>query len=515
MANRIWIPALALGAAAVFGAGSLGVFESSGDVGITPVGGKTEFNAATGEYRVTGGGANVWGTADAFQFAYRKLTGDVAITADVRFVGAGAVAHRKAALMIRQSLDPDSAYADVAVHGDGLTSLQFRPAAGAATQEIRSELKGPVRLRIERRGARFTMLVGAPGEELKAAGPATVEIADPVYAGLAVCSHDANILETAVFSGVRVEPLGARAAPPPRHSSKISIYDLERRSVRTVFVAKEIWEAPNWSRDGRFLLVNARGKLFRLPLDTARSEPQPLDLDPSLRCNNDHDFSPDGKRIAFSASSPASRQSQVYVAGADGSNPRLVAPAVPSYFHGWSPDGRFLAYVGQRSGRYNLFRVPAGGGEEQRLTSNAPYDDGPDYSPDGKWIYFNSNRSGGWDIWRMPADGAGPGDAKAERVTDDEWEDWFPHPSPDGRWMLVFSFPKGTTGHNDRMPGVQLRLFPLPGVTLRPVKPQVLTTFFGGQGTVNVNSWSPDSKRFAFVIYEPLAEGLTPPPAAP
>lgn len=295
--------------------------------------------------------------------------------------------------------------------------------------------------------------------------------------------------------------LGA-GAQPRKFSSKVSILDLKTNSVRTVYQANEVVEAPNWSRDGKFLLINKGGKLWRVPV--AGGDPEAVALDDSLRCNNDHDLSPDGKLIALSASTTSSRGSQVYVANADGSGVRLVAPKVPSYFHGWSPDGKYLAFVGQREGKFNLFRVPVGGGEEERLTSASPYDDGPDYSRDGKWIYYNSNKSGGWDIWRMPADGAGPNDAKAERVTSDDLEDWFPHPSPNGKWMLVFSFPKGTPGHNDRGPGMQLRLFPMPGAKLKPMKPKVLLTFFGGQGTINVNSWSPDSKQFAFVIYAPL-----------
>ena len=164
-----------------------------------------------------------------------------------------------------------------------------------------------------------------------------------------------------------------------------------------------------------------------------------------------------------------------------------------------------MLFRSQRDGIFQLFRPPAAGGAEQRLTTKG-YDDGPEYSPDGKWIYFNSNRSGGWDIWRMPADGAGPDDAKAERVTSDELEDWFPHFSPDGKSMLVFSFPKGTKTHNEKLEGVCLRLMPAPGARLKPAKLTVLTTFFGGQGTINVNSWSPDSKRFAYVIYEPLGK---------
>jgi len=274
-----------------------------------------------------------------------------------------------------------------------------------------------------------------------------------------------------------------------------------------VYQADNVIEAPNWSRDGKFLLVNTGGNLFRLPAGGA-GEPQleRINLgEGGYRCNNDHDFSADGKMLGFSASSPTARQSQVYVAPSDGSGVKLLTTATTaSYFHGWSPDGQWLAFVGQRDNKFELFRVPVGGGAEQRLTSKGGYDDGPEYSPDGKWIYFNSNRSGGWDIWRMPPDGAGPNDAKAAQVTNDELEDWFPHISPDGKWLLVFSFPKGTATHNDKMEGVVLRLMPLPGNELKPAKVEVLTKFFGGQGTINVNSWSPDSKKFAYVVYEPI-----------
>ena len=155
---------------------------------------------------------------------------------------------------------------------------------------------------------------------------------------------------------------------------------------------------------------------------------------------------------------------------------------------------------------FNIFRIPLGGGGEQRLTSRPVADDGPDYSPDGKWIYINSNRFGGWDIWRFPPEGAGQGDAKAERITSDELEDWFPHPSPDGKWMVFLSFPKGTSGHNVKT-NVQLRMIPMPPDAAgkgAASSIQVLTQIFGGQGSINVNSWSPDSKKFAFVSYELL-----------
>src|SRR5947209_20311546 len=164
----VWMVGLSLWAQPA--GGPVGAFESHGDLGVTPKTGAIEYDAAKSEYRVTGGGSNIWGTEDAGYFAWKRLTGDVTFTADVHFAGAGAVGHRKAVLMVRQDTTPGSAYADVALHGDGLTSLQFRPAAGAATQEIRSTVTGPVRIRIERRGNQFTIFAGKPGDELAASG---------------------------------------------------------------------------------------------------------------------------------------------------------------------------------------------------------------------------------------------------------------------------------------------------------------------------------------------------------
>ena len=174
----------------------------------------------------------------------------------------------------------------------------------------------------------------------------------------------------------------------------------------------------------------------------------------------------------------------------------------PSYFHGWSPDGKWLSYVANRDMKqYDVYRVSVDGGAEQRLTVDPAYDDGTDYSPDGKWIYFNSDRGNDWNIWRIPAEGAGPNDSLAQRVTNDDLEDWFPHPSPDGKLLIYLSFPAGTVGHNDRNLPVKLRMIPMPGDTITPVEPTVLVELIGGQGTINVNSWSPDSRRFGYVAY--------------
>ena len=319
-----------------------------------------------------------------------------------------------------------------------------------------------------------------------------------VVAGLVIAGAGVS-----VGAGQAQPAAQAPAAPqPPRFSSRIMIYDTHLRRITEVFRAEnEIWEAPNWSRDGKYLLPNSGGRIYQLAAD-GLTPPQPINLHPDLRANNDHDFSPDGTRLAISASTPTSKGSQIFVANADGSNHRLIVSTVPSYFHGWSPDGKYLSFVANRDMKqYDLYRVPAEGGAEERLTVDPAYDDGTDYSPDGKWIYFNSDRGGGWNVWRMPADGAGPNDQRAQRVTNDELEDWFPHPSPDGKSLIFLSFPAKTVGHNDRHLPIKLRMIPMPGDTIAPAQPTVLVELIGGQGTINVNSWSPDSRRFAYVAY--------------
>ncbi len=480
--------------------GTLGAFTDHQDIGATPKAGTAEFGAGTKEYRVTGGGANIWGKVDAFQFLYTKVSGDVTLTADVHFVGEGVEHHRKAALMIRQSLEPDAPYADVALHGDGLTSLQYRETAGDVTKEIRSDLKAPVRIRIQRRGNQFTIAAGSPAEELKPSGPVTVNLQDPVYVGLAVGSHNADVIETAVFSNVTLQQ-GTEQKPVPIKRSSVSVYDLKDKSVKVIYSADQMIEAPTYSPDGKYVLVNSKGDLWKLPIGSAHPAMEKIPLGYISRCNNDKGISPDGKLIAFS-SGATGHGSQVYTVSSDGGTPNMVVSETPSYFHAFSPDGKWLAVVAQRNNNFDLFRLPAGGGDQQRLTSSPGYDDGPDYSPDGKWIYFNSDRSGKWEVWRMPAEGAGPDDKNAQQVTSNEdEEDWFPHCSPDGKWLVFIAFPKGTAGHNAHL-DVKLQMIPLPGDHVERQPAQTLATFFGGQGTINVNSWSPDSRKIGFVSYE-------------
>ena len=184
----------------------LGIFTNEGSVGQTPPGCKAEYDTSKGEYRITGGGANMWGATDAFYFVWKKASGDVTLTADIQWVGTSAAEHRKAVLILRQSLDPGSPYADAVSHGNGLTSLQFRGAPNEQTYQIVAAEDGPSRLRIVKKGSRFTMYFGKPGADLKSSGPVEfVTLQGPFYVGLGVCSHVATTLETAVFSNVKLE----------------------------------------------------------------------------------------------------------------------------------------------------------------------------------------------------------------------------------------------------------------------------------------------------------------------
>ncbi len=322
-----------------------------------------------------------------------------------------------------------------------------------------------------------------------------------VLASLVACVA-AALSQASGVAGPIQNPVPALNAPL-HIRSHLTIYDLRDRSIHVLYTADRLIQSPNWSRDGSFLLANSDGVLYRFNITNPTASPLRLGLDPVYFCNNDHGISPDSRLLAFSAIAKGASGSQVYLADADGSNPHLIVSETPSFYHGWSPDGRWIAFVSERAGNYDIYRIPAAGGPKQRLTSNPSHDDGPDYSADGKWIYINSDRSGSEQIWRFPADGAGDHDEKAEQITNDEFENWFPHPSPNGKWLVFLSFPNGTPGHNARV-GIRLRMLPLKGNKIVETQPQVLAEFFGGQGTINVNSWSPDSMRFAFVSYEML-----------
>jgi TolB protein len=288
--------------------------------------------------------------------------------------------------------------------------------------------------------------------------------------------------------------------------SRIFIYDMHDSRSHLVYTDDSIWEAPNWSPDGKYLISNHNGGIYKLVLkQDGTATPEKLSIPAELSCNNDKALSPDGKKLAFSASSTTAKGSEVYLADSSGANAKQMTFESPSYFHGWSPDNKTLAFVAQRkgSGQYDIYGMPVTGGSEVQLTSNIHQDDGPDYSPDGKWIYINSDRSGKQAVWRFPASGAGPNDAKAQMVVSDMLEDWFPHVSPDGTKLVYIGYPSGTPTHNPRDVHIALKLVAINHDKVATTQ-KLLVEAMGGQGSMNVNSWAPDSMRFAYVTYEAL-----------
>lgn len=470
-------------------AAPVGMFEGHGDVGTVLHAGSAEYDSAKQAYTITGSGENMWSVADAFQFVWKKVSGDVTLTADISFATPGGNAHKKAVLILRQSLDADSIYADVALHASGLTSLQFRDEKGGLTREVQSNQSAPRRLRIARRGEYVYMaLSGDAGEPRVAGGWLRIPLQGTFYVGIGVCSHDKDVMEKAVFSNVVLEtPSHAQVSQATLYSALETIA-IDSADRRVSYLAAGRFEAPNWTRDGKAFLFNRDGRIERLPV--SGGSPEVVDTGSAVRCNNDHGISPDSTQLVISDNSQEEHNSIVYIVPIGGGAPRRITQKSPSYWHGWSPDGRTLAFVGQRNGEFDIYAIPAAGGDETRLTTAKGLDDGPEYSPDGKYVYFNSERTGHMQIWRMKADGS-----EQEQVFSDDLNNWFPHISPDGQWMVFLTYAADVIGHPENK-DVMLRL-----MSLGDKKITVLAKLFGGQGTINVPSWSPDSTRLAFVSY--------------
>lgn len=277
--------------------------------------------------------------------------------------------------------------------------------------------------------------------------------------------------------------------------SIVETFSLATGSVREVLVAEGRIEAPNWSPDGRWLLVNAGGRLYRLPLEAPLLEP--IETGAALRCNNDHGFSPDGATIWLS-SHHEGQGSQIYRIPVAGGAPQRISPAAPSWWHAISPDGGLLAYPAVRGAARVLdictldLNGPDGQPRETRLTRGEGHSDGPDFSADGRRIYWNTDRTGHAQIWVMNTDGSGQ-----RQLFADDHVNWFPHPSPSGRHLVYLAYPPGTEGHPADLP-VALVLCDPEGGNRRRIR-----EFTGGQGTMNVPNWAPDGQAFAYVRYEP------------
>jgi hypothetical protein len=476
----------------------LGDFDAHGDVGAPKVAGSAAYNPVSQEYTIAAAGSNMWAQRDEFHFVWKRLTGDFILQTRVQLIGKGAEAHRKAGLIVRATQDHDAAYADGIVHGDGLTSLQYRRHKGAITEEKQAAIKSADVLQLERRGSTLIFSAAKFGEPFIETEVSDIDLGNEVFVGLAVCSHNADVVERAVFSNVRIIRPAKPDFVPYRDyiGSVLELLEVQTGRRLVIHRSQQPFEAPNWTSDGSALIYNSsgrgetRGRLFRF--DLATRQPTLIETGALNRANNDHVLSFDGTMLGISNGSGA--ESAIYTVAAAGGTPKRITPPVPSpsYLHGWSPDGKWLVYTGGRNKEFDIYKIASdGGGTEIRLTDTVGLDDGPEYSPDGKYIYFNSVRGGAtMQIWRMTEDGKNP-----EQITNDELNNWFPHISPDGQSIAFISFPKDVDpSDHPYYKRVYLRLMAVGGGT-----PKVIAYVYGGQGTINVPSWSPDGRMIAFV----------------
>jgi Tol biopolymer transport system component len=273
--------------------------------------------------------------------------------------------------------------------------------------------------------------------------------------------------------------------------SSVEIYNVKTGEARVIWQTERLVEAPNYAPDGSYLLLNDEGLLYRLALDGS-AKVEHVDTGFATACNNDHGISPDGTRIVISDKVEFGK-SAIYTLPIEGGAPQLVTTNHPSYWHGWSPDGKELAYCGIRGDLFDIYTIDVTGGEERRLTNGEGRNDGPDYSADGRWIYFNSSRTGLMQIWRIHPDGTG-----VEQVTHDNYGNWFAHPSPNNDKVVLISYDPDVFDH-PRDKHVRMRMMDMDGGNLT-----TLFELFGGQGSINVPNWSPDGDEFAYVRYFPV-----------
>lgn len=300
--------------------------------------------------------------------------------------------------------------------------------------------------------------------------------------------------------------MGLYAQNSVQVTSYLEIYDLETREHHVIKEFPFLIEAPNWTPDGEWLVVNRGGKIYKIAPDGSTDLIE-INTGAITQCNNDHVISADGKWLSISSNDPNARgySSYVYILPFEGGEPRKITPEGPSYLHGISPNGKEIAYCAFRgpNNEQDIYVMPVKGGKEVRLTDAPGLDDGPEYSPDGKQIWFNSVRTGRMQVWRMDKNGKN----QMQMTFDEDMNSWFPHISPDGEKVVYIAYHDYEIDPGDHLANlnVQLRMIPAAGG-----EPEVLTELFGGQGTINVNSWSPDSKKFAYVSYR-LTEEMTAP----
>ncbi len=502
MKKILIINLLLLGTAIIMAQNPVGIFSSHADIGKPKLSGNASYNTDDQSYNLKGAGYNIWFGRDEFHYAYNKIKGDFILTGNFKILGKGVDPHRKIGWMVRANEGDDAAHMTATVHGDGMIAMQWRRMRGAHMRDPQDEIftkkSATEIIQLERLGKVFIMRVANAGEPLQEIGRTDgIEMPDEVRAGIFMCSHNPDVVEEGQAWNVRIEQ-----TVPDTHNgyrdgilgSKMEIMNVFDGKRKVVYEDNGRFEAPNWMPDGKNLLFNQGGSIYTILL--IGGTPSMLNTGAAKRNNNDHVISFDGKWLAISShrDGMTGGGSTIYYLPLNGGEPKIVTDSTPSYLHGWSKDGKEVIYTAQRISKnpiYNIYKKPISGGAEVQLTHlTKGLADGPECSPDGKYIYYNCTASGTMQLWRMKMDGSEP-----TQLTFDEYNNWFAHVSPDNKWIAFLSFPN-TIDPTDHpfYKRVMLRLMPVNGGA-----PKVIGYLYGGQGTINTPSWSPDSKSIAFV----------------
>jgi Tol biopolymer transport system component len=352
----------------------------------------------------------------------------------------------------------------------------------------------PTIIQLERKGEVFLMSTATYGEEFTTVKINGTHISNEAYIGLYICAHNEDILETALFRNVRIiKPVDPEYQPYRDYiGSNLEILDVESGHRKILYKSAHSIQAPNWTTDGEKLIYNSKGLLYNYDLKSSKISV--LNTGFASRNNNDHVLTFDGELLGISHHNVENEgNSSLYYLPVEGSDHPIpvTKPGKPaSYLHGWSPDNKKMVFTGNRNGQYDIYTVDIETGIETQLTNFSTLDDGPEYSPDGKYIFFNSVRTGTMQLWRMDANGE-----NHIQLTFDKTNDWFPHISPDMKWIVYISFPEDINPSDHPFyKHCLLRIMPYEGG-----ESKTLAQIYGGQGTINVPSWSPDSKKIAFV----------------
>lgn len=490
----------------------LGVFNSANDIGKPKLTGSSYYDVENQVYKLKGAGSQIGLNKDEFYFLSSRIQGDFIVTANFEFANPiGNDPRRKLGWMVRESLENDAVHFTSTIQGDGLTMATWREMQGAYMRKGKDELIFPKKkartIQLERKGNNYTMRIANEGEPLQSYGAVTMEnIGENPYVGLFVCSNKSDALEEVNIWNVRVDKM----MPPSFNfngadslGSRLEMLDVFTGNRKVIYESPVRFEAPNWMPDGKHLLFNSKGNIWTIPVD-GKGAPSKLNTGNANRNNNDHVISFDGKWLGISSHRAGlfGGGSTIYVLPLSGGEPRLVTEKTPSYLHGWAANNKEVYYVGRRdtsrNSLYHVFKANIETGEETQLTHfTFGHVDGPEGSPDGKGIYFNGSMTGTMQLWRMKPDGTA-----LEQLTFDQYNNWFPHISPDGKWIAYISFEDDIdpTQHPGCKP-VSLKLMPTMGGF-----PKTIAYLYGGQGTINTPSWSPDSQFIAFVSYSGSAK---------